>query len=132
VQPLLETMTSLLGRLVFPEEKLRGIVTWKKRKPEAYVKAFNLCDGEYTVTQIADEIGVKQPTLSPILTEWKELDIIYEVTKSGGKFYKRLYRLGMPKPSEAFKEEETEARPSEPVEGKPAIPATGPQTDNRV
>ena len=115
-QPLLEAMTTLLGRLVYPPDKLRDIIMKRKRNPEAYVKAYNLCDGTHTVTQIADAIVVSQPTLSTILPEWKELGIIYEVSTSGGKFYKKLYKLDMPRETEEAEEEET-AEPPQPVVG---------------
>jgi len=118
VQPMFETMISLLGRLVYPPKELTAIVMWKKRNPEEYVKAYNLCDGEHTVSQIADAINVSPGTLSPILSEWEELGIIYEVTKKGGKFYKKLYKLETPKPSEIpkgekepTKKEKTETTP---------------------
>ena len=99
-------MITLLGRLVYPPEKLREIVVkWKKKNPEDYVKAYNLCDGEHTVSQIANAIRVDPGTLSPILSGWKELGIIYETTKKGGQFYKRLYRLG-PKGTETPDEQD--------------------------
>lgn len=96
LQPLLETMITLLGRLVYPPEKITEIITKSKRKkdPKDYVRAYNLCDGEHTLSQIAEAIDVVPGTLSPILSGWKELGIIYETTKKGGQFYKRLYRLG--------------------------------------
>ena len=118
MQPMFETMISLLGRLVYPPKELRTIVMKWKKKPEDYVKAYNLCDGEHTLSQIADEINVTPQTLSPILSEWEELGIIYEVTKKGGKFYKKLYKLEMPKPSEIPKEEKSE----EVVQEKPPAP----------
>lgn len=68
-----------------------------KRNPESYVKAYNLCDGEHTLSQIAKEINVVPGTLSPILSDWKDRGMIFEVIGSGGKFYRRLYKLDMPK-----------------------------------
>jgi hypothetical protein len=117
---MFEIMISLLGRLVYPPETLRLIVMKWKKKPEDYVKAYNLCDGEHTVKQIADAINVTGTNLSPILAEWKELGIVYEVIKKGGKFYKKLYKLEMPKPSEVPKVEKPETTPEEIVQEKPA------------
>jgi hypothetical protein len=117
---MFETMILLLGRLVYPPEQLRPIVMKWKKKPEDYVKVYNLCDGEHTVKQIADAINVTGTNLSPILAEWKELGIIYEVAKKGGKFYKKLYKLEMPKPSEIPKEEKPETKPEEVSQEKPS------------
>ncbi|OLC63410.1 hypothetical protein AUH73_02300 [archaeon 13_1_40CM_4_53_4] len=90
---MLEAVIGILGRSVFPEDKLRDMVTKYKKNPEQYVRGYNLCDGEHAVIDIAKEIGVAGPTLSPILTDWKDRGIIYEVTKTGGKFYRKLYKL---------------------------------------
>lgn len=88
-----EVIISLLGRLAFTEDKIREIVTRKKKNPEKYVEGYNACDGEHTVAEIAAIVGVKPPTLSPILAEWEQVGIINEVEKAGGKFYKRLFTV---------------------------------------
>lgn len=97
LQDLLEVIISLQGRQIFPNDILCEIVMKKKQNPTDYVKAYNLCDEEHSMSEIAEIINVKPGTLSPILTEWKEKGIIYEIKKKGGKFYKRLYRLELPK-----------------------------------
>ena len=90
--PMLEVMIGLLGRLVFPEDKLRAMITkGKKKDPEQYVKAYNLLDGEHGVTEIAKEIGVAQPTLTSVLSTWKSLGVVYEGSKFGRPVYKGLY-----------------------------------------
>jgi DNA-binding MarR family transcriptional regulator len=88
-----EIVISLLGRLAFKKEEIREIVTRKKQNPERYIEGYNACDGKHTVTELANIIGVKQPTLSPILQEWEELGIIFEVERPKGKFYKRLFPI---------------------------------------
>jgi Mn-dependent DtxR family transcriptional regulator len=90
---MLEAIVGLLGRLVFPEKELKGIVTKNKQDPGKYIKAYNLCDGEHGVTEIAKQVGVAQPTLTPILAKWKDRGIVYEVMKRGGKFYKKLFPI---------------------------------------
>jgi DNA-binding MarR family transcriptional regulator len=88
-----ELVISLLSRIAFKPEDIRNIVTFKKQNPEKYVNGYNACDGKHTVTEIADIVGVKQPTLSPILTDWEEIGIIREIEKPGGKFYKKIYEI---------------------------------------
>ncbi len=89
-----ELILALLGRIAFPEEKLRVAITRNKRNPEAYLKGYNACDGTRTVGEIAKIVGVTAGTLVPIFQEWERLGIIYELErKEKGKFYKHLYRL---------------------------------------
>lgn len=127
-QGVYEAMITLLGRLVFPPDQLAKIVMKGKRAPEDYVRGYNLCDGEHTLTQIASEIHVTPGTLSPIMSEWKDTGIIYEVVKKGGKFYKRLYKVDLPKaqkPEKAMKpevqREESSTIPPQGAQERPPI-----------
>ena len=88
-----ETVISLLGRIAFTPEKVTNVVTANKQNPENYLKGYNACDGNHTLSQIAAVIGVKLGTLSPILSEWEEIGIVYQVEKRGGKFYRRLFPI---------------------------------------
>lgn len=88
-----EVIISLLGRIAFTPDKIREIVTYKKQNPENYVKGYNACNGEHTLSQIASIIGVTSGTLSPKLSEWEELGIIYEVERPKGKFYKKIFPI---------------------------------------
>lgn len=88
-----EILISLLGRLAFKVDDVKTIVTYKKRNPDNYIKGYNACTGEQTVSEIARVVGVTQQTLSTILAEWEELGIIYEVEKPKGKFYKKLFPI---------------------------------------
>lgn len=88
-----ETIISLLGRVAFKREEVLDIVTRKKQNPQKYVEGYNACDGKHSVTEIASVIGVKQPTVSPILTEWERLGIIYDIDREGGKFYRKIFPI---------------------------------------
>jgi len=107
---------SLLGRLAFPEEKLKEIIGRKKRAPEAYLRGYNSCDGKSTVTEIARIIGVNQSTLTPILQDWESRGIIYEVDSSKGKTYMKLYSLLNPKGKKASSVENLNSPDSMPAE----------------
>lgn len=90
-----EIIISLLGRLAFTPEHVRQVVISKKREnlKQKYIDGYNALNGERSLSEIASVIGVAPPTLSPILKEWEELGIIYEVEKRGGKFYKKLFPI---------------------------------------
>lgn len=88
-----EIIISLLGRLAFTVEKVRGIVTSRKRDREAYIRGYNACNGSNTVTKIAEIVEVNPGTISPILQEWEELGIVYEVERGRGRFYKKLFPI---------------------------------------
>ncbi len=88
-----ETIISLLGRVAFKKDDVMEIVTRSKQSPEKYIQGYNGCDGNHTVKEIAAIVGVKPPTLSPILQAWEELGVIYEVEKAKGRFYKKLFPI---------------------------------------
>lgn len=88
-----EVIISLLGRIAFTPEQVREIVTSKKREKQGYINGYNALNGDRSVSEIADIIGVTQGMLSPILSQWEELGIICEVERAGGKFYKRLFPI---------------------------------------
>lgn len=90
-----EVIISLLGRIAFVPEQVREIIISRKRGnlKQRYIDGYNALDGERSLSDIASTVGVAPGTLSPILKEWEELGIIYEVEKPGGKFYKRLFPI---------------------------------------
>lgn len=88
-----EVMISLLGRMAFTPDVIRKIITTRKRNPENYIKGYNSCDGKRTLSQIAKVVDVSLGTLSPILSEWCDLGILYEVERPGGRFYKKLFPI---------------------------------------
>jgi len=88
-----EVIITLLGRVAFEEEEIRQIVKRKKKNPEKYVEAYNACDGEHTVSQLAEIAKVSQPNMTNVLKLWKESCIIYEVERPKGKFYRKLFAI---------------------------------------
>jgi Fic family protein len=88
-----EILISLIGRLAFKPDEIRQIVTSRKQNPEKYIEGYNSVDGSHSVSDLAKIIGVTQPTMTTTLSGWEEIGIIYEVEKSGRKFYKKLFPI---------------------------------------
>lgn len=95
-----EIIISLLGRVAFKKDEVRELIVRKKQKEkqQKYIEGYNACDGEHSLSDIAKVIGVVPGTLSPILKEWEEQGIIFEVKKQeeekgGGKFYRKIFPI---------------------------------------
>ena len=88
-----EIIISLLRRIAFKTDDIRKIVTSKKQNPQNYINGYNACDGNHSLSDVARIVGVTPGTLSPILAEWEEIGIIYEVEKPRGKFYKKIFPI---------------------------------------
>lgn len=88
-----ELIVSLLGRLAFKKEEIIDIITKKKQNPQNYIKGYNACNAERSITDLAKIVGVSRGTLSPILKEWEELGIIFEIEKPSGRFYKKIFPI---------------------------------------
>lgn len=88
-----KVIISLLGRMAFPTDELENTIKSQKRNPNKYVRGYNACDGNNTVSKIAAIVGVKQPTMTNVLKGWLKLGIIYEVKKGNRKFYKKLHSI---------------------------------------
>lgn len=87
---------ALLGKMAFTkEEVLRIVVSGKqKAKQQDYVKGYNACDGNHSVSELAKIIKVTKGTLSPILQGWEGAGIIYSVASPKvGKFYKKIFPI---------------------------------------
>jgi len=75
---------SLLGRMVFPEEKLIEIIQKNSKKPKEILKAYNLCNGKLPLREIAKKSGVADTSLGQAILKWKKNGIIL-VEDSQGK-----------------------------------------------
>ena len=79
--------------MAFTPKEVRDIITYRKQNPQNYVDGYNACDGKHSLSQVARVIAVTPGTLSPILAEWEEIGIVYEVERKGGKFYRKLFTI---------------------------------------
>lgn len=75
---LLKFLINLTGRLVFSEEKIIEIIT-KGGGRGKQLKAYNLCDGTRSQSEIAKEIGIDQGNFSRSLNRWISAGIVARV-----------------------------------------------------
>jgi hypothetical protein len=103
-----EVMISLLARLVWTPERLAEAVTANKRNPDAYIEAYNACDGEKTGTQLAAIAGVKQQSMSWALQGWLDDGVVLNIGTEKQPRYRRLMRLPEKKKTKAKLETQAE------------------------
>lgn len=93
-----QIIISLLGRLAFPEKKLKEIITNNSHRPTQLIKAYNLCDGKLTTNQIASKIsGITSRAINDATMKWEENGIIINLGERGkGKdiIPLHLYKIG--------------------------------------
>lgn len=77
---LLRALLAVTGRVAFPEEQLRGIIS--PMGNAAYLEAYRLCDGKTPASAIAKTTGIDQGNLSKAITKWIELGVAF---RSGPK-----------------------------------------------
>jgi DNA-binding transcriptional ArsR family regulator len=58
-------------------------------------KAYELCDGSLTGTEIAKKVGASQPTFSEWAKRWRDLGIAYELPGRKVKHLASLKSLGL-------------------------------------
>lgn len=89
-----DVIISLLGRIAFPEDELKKMITMNSKKPEVLLKAYNLCDGKTGLTEISKKVSVSQPALTGAISKWEEMGIVIKhITESKSVFPQRLYKI---------------------------------------
>lgn len=66
----------LLGRLVFPTDKLLIIIQKNSKKPEKILKAYNLCTGEFSIPEIAKKADIAIQSLREAINKWQKEGIL--------------------------------------------------------
>jgi DNA-binding MarR family transcriptional regulator len=88
-----DVVIELLAKLAIGETKIKNIVTKNKQNPHAYIKGYNACNGKNGVTDISRIVGVKSPTITPILKAWEKEGIVYNIGTETKPKYKSLMRI---------------------------------------
>lgn len=71
----LRAIMALLARQAVPPIELQRIVA-PTAKSEKYRKAYNLCDGETTVSDIAKQVGLDRANLGKAIKKWEANGVI--------------------------------------------------------
>jgi DNA-binding MarR family transcriptional regulator len=89
---LLRAILHTTARGTVPEDKLRKAVLGVKGGPRQ-VAAYNLCDGTRLQSEIAEEAGLDQGSLSRSVSRWVELGVLFRIGSGSGARLLHLYPL---------------------------------------
>ena len=86
---LLRCTLQVIARVAMPPEKIREVIGDRKKQ----LKAYNLCDGNNTLGEIAKKAKVDQGNFSRTASRWIEHGIIFSVSEGSEKRLLHLYPL---------------------------------------
>jgi hypothetical protein len=75
---LLKFLVKINGRIAFPIDDLRQIVA-PNPKAKKQLQAYNLCDGNKRISDIAASCGIDRGNFSRTIARWQELGICSRV-----------------------------------------------------
>ena len=88
-----EIIISLLGRIAFPNDKLKENIQRGSKKPMEILEAYNLCDGNTTITEIAKRAKIAQGSLSEAVDKWASLGIAFKLKSGNETLPLKLYTV---------------------------------------
>ncbi len=88
-----ELMISLLGRIAFENDELKSLIQKGAKKPVQILKAYNLCDGQTPITDIAIKAGITQPSLTVAIEKWEKLGIVFKRMRGSEVLPLRLFEV---------------------------------------
>ena len=91
MEGLLQCLVQVIGRAAIPEEKVREIVG----KGGKQIKAFNLCDGTLTQSQIAKKCSLDAGNFSRTIARWIESGIVFPLSEGHEIGLLRVYPLAV-------------------------------------
>jgi hypothetical protein len=86
---LLRCAIQVIGRIGIPPEKVREIVDTGKRQ----VKAYNLCDGTLSQSEIAKKAGLDQGNFSRVTARWIEHGVAFWIGEGKDSRLLHLYPI---------------------------------------
>lgn len=97
IEQLLGCLVQVIGRTAIQEDRVREIVGTASKQ----VRAFNLCDGTKTQTNIRKKVGLDAGNFSRTVRRWIEQGIMFEIADSGESRLLHVYPLGKPQKTKA-------------------------------
>lgn len=73
LEQLAQCLIHIIGRAAIPEDRVREVVATRAKQ----VKAFNLCDGTRSQSEVARKTGVHQANLSRAMSRWIENGVAF-------------------------------------------------------
>ena len=90
----LDLLISLVSRKLIDEEELKGHITKGSKRPDEMIKAYNMCDGETPIKEIAKKVGATVQAIGQNINKWDKLGLVIKIKDNSGQVYARhLYRL---------------------------------------
>lgn len=87
---LLRCLVHLVGRAAIPPDTVLDVIGSGKKQ----LKAFNLCDGSHTLTEIARKTKISQGNLSRTVSRWSQHGIVFWIGE--GKDARLLHAYMIP------------------------------------
>ena len=87
----LRAMMSLIARQTFSPEKLRGLVS--TRGTDKLLRAFNVCDGEKSQTEISTKLKIDAGQFSRTVKQWLDDGIVIKIGDSRNARLVHVYPL---------------------------------------
>lgn len=91
---LLGCALQMIARVAMPAEKVYEIInSGKSGRKKKQLKAYNLCDGTKSLTEIAKKAGIKQGNLSRTAKRWIQSGIMFSLREGQETRLLHLYPL---------------------------------------
>lgn len=88
-----ELVISLLGRIAFENDELKVLIQKGAKKPAQILSAYNLCDGQTPITDIATKAGIAQSSLTEAVEKWERSGIVFKRMRGAEVLPLRLFEV---------------------------------------
>jgi hypothetical protein len=89
----LQCLVHIIGRAVIPAEKVYEIVGTGKKQ----IKAFNMCDGSMSQTEVSKKTAINQGNLSRTFNKWVDNGIAFWIGEESNARLLHIYPLPVTK-----------------------------------
>jgi hypothetical protein len=89
---MLRALVALVARQAIPEPELRAVVA-PRTDSRKQLKAFNLCDGTKTQTEVAKKAGIDSSNFSKITRRWIQAGVLFSFDVDGETHLLHAYPL---------------------------------------